>query len=167
METSQQELKKLSPLLDSLDKKVRYTDISDNYFINLENEIMSHFSIIQHDEKHDDSPVEYFKLNEARFLPEKVSGKFRPTYVLFTKYAAAAVLTGIVTIISWLNFNEIPHQEFSTNELNKEDIEMLEYVIEDIEIMAEYGLLEEEDLSVAEFPEEIGDEELHLLFDQF
>lgn len=167
MENTQQELNRLSPLLASWDKELQYSDLPENYFSELEDTLLSHVSIVQNDTKTSDPDEEYFKQLESNVMAQIHEKSPRVAYLRWLKYAAAAIFAGLLVVLAWPDINSHSQENYTSPSLNKEDIEILQYVVEDIEMAAEYGLLEEEDLRVTEFPEAIQDDELYFLFDQF
>jgi hypothetical protein len=167
MENSQQELNRLSPLLASCDKSVQYPDLPENYFSNLEDNLLSHMSIIQTDDRTSGPDDDYFRQLESNIMTEIHKKSPRLRYLRWMTYAAAAVFAGLIVFLAWPDVTSHSQEDYTSYSLHKEDIEILQYVVEDIEMAAEYGLIEEEDLLVTEFPEAIQDDELYFLFDQF
>lgn len=147
MEDFKQELNSISPFLASWPIPAENDKIPEGYFNQLEDMIMSHVNISQHDSNLETATVAYFNQFEDEIINK--SGIKTPYKALkWLSYAAAAMILGIISTVALQTTSQKTTTEIVNNTLQLEDVEILDYLIDDIEMVAEYGLLEEEDLFV-------------------
>lgn len=147
MDDFRQELKDISPFLASWPIPSEIDKIPEGYFNQLEDMIMSHVNISQHDSNSETAPVAYFNQFEEEIINKSgINTQYKT--LKWLSYAAAAMILGIISTVALQTTSQKTPTEIVNNTLQLEDVEILDYLIDDIEMVAEYGLLEEEDLFV-------------------
>lgn len=149
MEDFRQEIENIAPLLASWPKERNNEVAPKEYFDRLEEMIMSQTQFPKYVIQKQPIPEQYFD-----HLEEEVINKFKntskPKIIKWMYYAAAAIFLGLISISVIERQQTSESAEIVYQGLQLEDIEVLDYLIEDIDMVAEFGLLDEEDVYVVD-----------------
>lgn len=144
-----QELEDISPLLASWPKEKNNEAAPKEYFDKLEEMVMSHAYFPKYTLDENSVPEHYFDRLEEEII-NKSNSNSKPTIIKWFYYAAAAMFLGLISIVAIKTQPTSQPTEIAYQSLQLEDVEVLDYLIEDIDMVAEFGLLDEEDVYVVD-----------------
>lgn len=151
MEKIEQELNDLSPLLASIPKDKFYKDVPKDYFEKLDDLVLAQLDTKASDPTLMQRLKGLFRGKESIRL-NRIDGQNRKVKILIlSRNVAAAVVIGFICFAAFNSYSEQKEIVNDPKTLPIEDYEILEYLVDDIEWVIDYDLLEEEDFYVIEY----------------